>query len=117
MRSLFFFMVCIVSLFSMQSYAVNAWSTDTVKIEYINYHSKQESIYPSHKGVLQVRIDSDIPWTNDANCHLRSVIVRNEDTHLISALIAARVSSTPIKLFVDDSIRISSECYLRAVGY
>ena len=92
-------------------------SSTAVPIKYLNFYSKEESIYPTHKGLTQVVIDGSIPWSSSTGCKITSVIVRNEDKHLVSAILAARASSTPIRLFVDDTLSINQECYLRAVQY
>jgi len=104
------------SFITPQSFAADV-SSQPVEIKSMNFYSKQETIYPSHKGLLQVRTAQEISWSANSDCHSYSILVRNEDTHMISALITARATSTPIRLYADDTKRINTECYIRALGY
>lgn len=64
-------------------------------------------------GVAQIYFDENIVWTKGDNCSVNAVVVRNKDTHIMSAILAARMSSTPIRLYADDSLILSGLCYLR----
>ena len=103
-------------LCSLNSDAVNTSSGVALTINSINFYSKQESIYPSHKGLLQITFITPITWNNSGNCGSTSVLVRNEDNHIISALLSANAASTPIRLYADDTLKVGQECYLRTIG-
>ena len=92
-------------------------SAPGMEIDNIYLFSKEENIFPTHKGLTQLRFTSSIVWSNDGSCDTAAVVIRNEDTHMISAVLAAKASSTPIRLFADDQFKEREQCYLRAVGY
>lgn len=103
-------------LFSSLTQAANTSSSAALDIRAIYYFSKQESIYPDYKGLVQIYFEGDISWTNNGTCSGSSVVVRNEDAHLLSAILAAKMSSSPIRVYADDSLKLAGQCYLRALG-
>lgn len=104
---------------SLNSFAKNSSLTAAVTIKTIYFYSKSDSLTManSHKGLVQVMFTGVIPWTAGSDCLNSSVIVREDDAHIISALMTAKVTSSPIYLYADDANNISTECYLRAIGY
>lgn len=110
------YILILALLFSPIIQAANTSSSAELEVRVINYFSKQESIYPNYKGVVQIYFEGNITWTNNGSCGVNSVIVRNEDAHLISAILAAKMSSYPIRVYADDSLKLDGHCYLRAIG-
>lgn len=101
--------------------ALSANAADTnsiapVKIIAVNFYSAEESIYPAWKGIVQVQLDN-LSWKNASSCNTKYIAIRGEDTHLISAVLAARMSNSPINVYADDSLKIDSViCYARGIG-
>ncbi len=95
--------------------AENVYTPEAHEISHLYFYSKQESIYPIWKGAIQVRFNT-ISWSDGSNCHNKDVAIREEDSHLISAVLAAKMSKTPIHLFADDTLVVTGNyCYLRAI--
>ena len=96
--------------------AADTNSGQPVLIKNIFFYSKQEPFNPAWKGVVHLQFDN-ITWTSNAKCHPQYVAVRNEDTHLISAVLSARIAKQPVKLFAYDTENVEgNHCYLRAIG-
>lgn len=112
---LFLLFFCLIV--SMNTFAKNTGSSGAYQINKIYMYSKYESIYPEHKGLVQITFTTDITWNNNGSCSPKSVVVRNEDDHLISSILAAKAMGQPIFLYADDELQVASQCYLRAVGY
>lgn len=62
--------------------------------------------------------EESIQWNKtNSTCNTSSVVVRNEDSHIISALLSARVSKMAVRIYADDRFKIESECVVRAIGF
>ena len=96
--------------------AANTTSTNSHEISKMYFYSEEESINPTFKGLVRVVLKGEIVWNNNGVCDTASVLVRNEDKHLISALLTAKATSSPINLYADDDLKNEIYCYLRAVG-
>jgi hypothetical protein len=80
------------------------------------FHSKESVIYPAWKGTLQLEIDS-LAWNIETDCNTQYVGVRENDTHIISAVLAAKMSGSPITVYANEDLKVTgSFCYVRAVG-
>lgn len=111
------FIGLLLTALSSTSIAKETSSEPGMEIENVYLFSKEESIFPTHKGLMQLRFKSPIVWSNDGDCDTAAVIIRNEDSHMISAALATKASSTPIRVFADDVFKERGQCYLRAIGY
>ena len=112
------FIVVALFLISNAAISANRSSDGTYEIKSLTFHSNEETIYPDASGVVAVYPEPEITWLDNANCESRVVIVKQGDDHLVSALLAAYVSGTKVRFYVDDSVHASNtNCYLRAVGY
>ena len=102
-------------LMSSTAFAGSVHGSGTVKKIY--FHSLDSVIYDHWAGTLQLEIDS-LSW-NDATteCSTSSVGVRFKDTHIISAVLAAKMAGSTITVYANEDLRVAgSYCYVRAVG-
>ena len=103
-------------VFAQPTFGASTGSTQGVMIKDVIYYSKQESIYPAWKGLVQVRFNDTI-WSNNGKCRTTTVAIRNEDTHLYSAALTAYTTGKMIHLYADDSLNVESDiCFLRALS-
>jgi len=101
----------LVSNFAM---AKNVQGTGTIKNVY--FHSKDSVLAASWKGMLQLEINS-LSWNEGTDCDTKYVAVRENDVHLVSAILAAKMANQPITVYANDDLKASgSHCFLRAVG-
>ena len=104
--------------FSCVSYGANKSADGLYEIEKLTFHSNEETIYPDYNGTVIVDPSPNITWNDNANCKNNVVVVKQGDSHLVSALLAAYMSSTKVRFYVDDSVHVASNyCFLRAIGY
>ena len=107
-----------LGFFSNYVNSANISSSNHLQIESITFHSKQESIYPSFKGVVLIKVIDNIAWSPSSSCSNNYVAIRNEDNHLISAALTAYASSQSIKLYSDEIVVPSGNyCFLRALQF
>ena len=96
--------------------AGNVYTAQSHEISRIYFYSKQESIYPEWQGLTQVTFDN-INWSS-GSCDSRHVAIREEDDHILSALLTAKATGVKIRLYADDSIKVKNDyCFLRAISY
>ena len=107
----------IIALFSLSS--INAFATNTstgkVTIKSVIFYSKQEPTYPTHAGHVQIHFES-VTWSNGGSCHPTSLVIRPEDTHLISSVLAAHMAGKQISIAADDNFKVNIECIARAIA-
>ncbi len=102
----------------VSSFASASSVQDTGTIKNVYFHSHDTVHAATWKGTLQVEIES-LSWSDtDSTCNTRYVVVRPNDTHLISAILAAKMASQPVTVYANEDLKLSgtSYCYLRAVG-
>ena len=110
--------IAIIFSFTSNVSAENRYTSEGYKIKTLVFYSKSESIYPTWSGVTHVHLAQVVNWNESTNCERTSVVIRNDDSHILSAVLTAYSSSFPIKLYVDDSLKVEGNfCYLRAVAY
>jgi hypothetical protein len=104
----------ILLLVSNTAFAGNVQGTGIIKNVY--FHSKDSVLAASWKGMLQLELNS-LSWNVSTDCNTQYVAVREKDTHIVSAILAAKMSNKPITVYANDTIKASgSFCFLRAVG-
>ena len=107
-------LLLLLILVSNVGLAKNVQGGGTIKNVY--FHSKDSVIAAPWKGALQLEVNS-LKWNVETNCNTNYVAIRGEDTHIVSAVLAARMSNRPIVVYVNDDLKITgSYCYVRAVG-
>jgi hypothetical protein len=98
--------------------AQNNYTNANYEIKDLVFFSKNESIYPSWAGYVSMTLTQPIVWAIPNVCSDLSVAIRPADTHIISAVQAAFTSGRTVRLYVDDTERLSGTfCILRAVQY
>ncbi|MDH5650954.1 MAG: hypothetical protein OEZ39_03665 [Gammaproteobacteria bacterium] len=102
------------------SHAANVVSGTSLAIKDIFFHATVQTLpgNSGYGGMTQVRF-ANINWNNSTTCSIYDVFIKKEDTHMISAVLAAHATGKPIRLYVDDSAEgqgVNNICYLRAVG-
>ena len=111
-------MIFLLMLFSTSAYTANVWSDRAYEISNIAFYSKQDSIYPAWRGVVQLRVIEGVTWSQETTCNTSYFAIRNEDTHLISAAMAAYSTQKSVQFYVDDTLAVEGQyCYLRALKY
>ncbi|MGI0119879.1 hypothetical protein [Zooshikella sp. RANM57] len=118
MKHIKYFLIVLVSTFPLVIHSANAaniYTASSHSIGDITFHSVKETIYPSTAGVVQVTFSS-IAWNDSTNCNKRFVYIRNEDSHLVSAILTAYTAGMQIRIFVDDDLQADDHiCYVRAL--
>ena len=107
-----------MSIWMSDAGAANVYTDGGYKLNNTVMHSLQESIYPTWAGVVIIYPETPVTWIGGNLCNTNAMIIRNEDTHLISLVLAAYTTSQPVRLFADDSLTVDGNyCFLRAIGY
>ncbi len=85
-------------------------------VKKVYFHSASAVIADDWKGMLQLEIDS-LSWNLTTDCNTTYVAVRAADTHIISAVLAAKMAGSPITVYANTDLKaVGSYCYVRAVG-
>jgi len=95
------------------------WSPAEVK-EIIFYSSDSQfsSRLGDWAGVVQVKFNGVSFRGIPANaCSTTDLVVNSDDKALISALLAAHATKTPINVEVFDDIKLGTFCYILAITY
>ena len=109
MKKLFFILILVSNMATAESFQ----KTGTIKNVY--FHSVDSTV-TNWAGKLQLEIDTT-DWGTVTTCSTSYVAVRNSDTHLISAVLAAKMADMPITVYADGAmVDGTSYCILRAAG-
>ncbi len=109
------YVLCLIFLiFSLSAAVKSVDSGVAIEIKKMYFYSTGET-NPDFKGMVQIDFGT-IPWTTNTNCNTRYVMVRGEDSHIISALLSAQARNEPVRIYTEDSINNSGGCVLRAIG-
>jgi dihydroorotate dehydrogenase len=110
-------LIIFTTLSSSISAAPNESTTNLIIQNLVTY-SNQDTVAPAYSGQMVVQFNT-ITWVNlPSPCANNIVLVKLGDKNLISTILAAYMSKTPVKVFVDDSSPAlqDNRCYLRAVA-
>lgn len=95
--------------------AKNVFTDTEIEINRMFFYSTQEPLNLAFSGMVQIDFGT-IPWAQATSCGTRHVMVRGEDSHIISALLSAQARKQPVRIYSDDSIAHEGGCILRAVA-
>jgi hypothetical protein len=98
--------------------AANNYTNVSYEIRDVVLFSKQDPVYPEWAGFVEVEFVQPLAWAVSGVCAGSGVAIRGTDTHLIASAQTAYAMSRPIRVYVDDSQRLSGGyCILRAFSY
>ena len=96
--------------------ATNTYTNDYLSISMLTPFSINEPQNPQWAGFTQVKFTSSITWLGGAGCAADAVVIRGEDTHILSIIMQAFAMNKPIRLYTWDTNRIDQRCILRAIA-
>ncbi|MBU2714163.1 hypothetical protein [Zooshikella harenae] len=118
MKHIKYFLIVLASVYSLfinLANAANIYTTSSHSIGDITFHSVKETVHPSATGVVQV-LFSNIAWNDNTSCNKRAVYIRDEDSHLVSAILTAYTAGMQVRIYVDDTLQANDHiCYVRAL--
>ena len=111
------FMVC--ALASSLTHAENTYTAPEANGFYQISEVTPWSVDPFNgdwSGNTQVKFTSTIAWIGGSGCDVNSVAIRAEDKNILAVVMQAFAMTKSIRLYADDSKRIGTTCYLRALS-
>jgi len=107
------------------SYAQNVNTNSKNQITEITFYSDSEkepfkTVNSYWKGLVQVRFDDVIFEQSSSACNPKGFAVYNSDKAMISSILTAYTTQTPVKIYAEDTVKVSTAnnmCFIRAVRF
>jgi len=107
--------LCLISAFSVAGSVYTASHLDVVKS--VTQHSDTDTLTPIWSGVTLVEFDPAVTWSS-GSCNTRYVVVRKDDTAVLSTILAAYAQGRKIRVYADDTARLESNyCFVRSLKF
>ncbi len=102
------------------AYAGNTYTggNDYYTISEITPYSAVEPQNPNWAGKTQVKFTSSISWLGASGCSSDSVVIREDDSNILSLILQAFAMNKSIRLYADNNQTITGtdKCILRALS-
>ncbi|TQV82876.1 hypothetical protein [Aliikangiella coralliicola] len=103
-------------IISLKSFAKSVDSGTGLQISKITVHSNSNAIGTDWEGVTGVYPSSYIVWSAETNCSTSIVLVKKDDSQILSMILAAKMAKKAVRFFVFDNINIDGQyCFVRAI--
>lgn len=110
----------VLSIFLM-SLSLSVFATDIQTNTYygisnFTVHSNSGAITPEWEGVTVVFTSENVTWNKPTSCVTNLVLVKKDDTQILSTIIAANMANKKVRYFVFDDVNIGGTyCFVRGV--
>ncbi len=101
----------------LNSVAHDLHSDSKVKISSLKFYANDEPMNPSWAGLIQVKFEQPVIWSQENICRNDQVAIKNEDSHLVAAVQTAYALDKSISVQSDTTLLIDTVCILRTLQY
>mgnify|MGYP006897557016 CR=1 FL=1 len=97
-------------------YAQDVHSLSSTTIKHISVHSNTDALTSEWSGVSVVYPEGSINWNTETNCTGNLVLVKKDDKHILSTLLAAQAAQKLVKYYAFSTVNIGGTyCFARAI--
>ncbi len=116
-RTMKYTFAAIIALMSMSAVSADIKTNSYNEISEIALHSKTDALTVEWSGVTVVYTANNIEWNKETSCSGSLVLIKEDDSHILSAVLAAKMAQKRVKFYSFDNTNIGGNlCFLRAVG-
>ena len=109
--------VIVLILYFGASHAADFSSSSLIEIKGIISYSNNDPSAPPYSNLIALKFDN-VPWNAPTSCSSITVLVKAGDSNIVATVLAAHMSNTPVRIYVNDTTPGPQDgyCFLRAIA-